>query len=83
MAVEPRPRTHDAPRPGGPGTVRGTLTVEQLEQEIDAGRIQGEFFLEDGRRAVCRGVQLPARARQRLLSHVVTDYERRRMFERG
>jgi glutamine synthetase len=38
MAVEPRPRTH-APRPGGPGTVRGMLTVEELEREIGEGTI--------------------------------------------
>src|SRR5258706_11886794 len=39
MAVEPRPRSQGAPRPGGPGTVRGMLTVEELEREIGAGTI--------------------------------------------
>jgi glutamine synthetase len=39
MAVEPRPRTQRAPRPGGPGTLRGMLTVEQLEREIGEGTI--------------------------------------------
>jgi glutamine synthetase len=39
MAVEPRPHTHDVPRPGGPGTVRGMLTLEDLEREIGEGTI--------------------------------------------
>src|SRR3954447_19216537 len=39
MAVEPRPRASAAPRPGGPGTVRGMLTVEELEREIGEGTI--------------------------------------------
>src|SRR3977135_331525 len=39
MAVEPRPHTKGAPRPGGPGTVRGMLTVEELEREIREGTI--------------------------------------------
>ena len=59
MAVEPRPRAYGAPRPGAPGTVRGMLTLEELEH-LNYGRTE-----------------------QRLFSHVVTDYERRRMFERG
>jgi glutamine synthetase len=36
MAVEPK---KGAPRPGGPGTVRGMLTLEELEREIAAGAI--------------------------------------------
>src|ERR671937_2817173 len=38
MAVEPRPR-ESAPRPGGPGTVRGMLTLEELERAIGEGTI--------------------------------------------
>jgi glutamine synthetase len=30
---------HGAPRPGGPGTVRGMLTLEELEREIGEGTI--------------------------------------------
>src|ERR687887_1434397 len=38
MAVESRPRARAA-RPGGPGTVRGMLTLEELEREIGEGTI--------------------------------------------
>src|SRR5919197_2370333 len=38
MAVEPRPR-ESAPRPGGPGTVTGMLTLPELEREIAEGTI--------------------------------------------
>jgi hypothetical protein len=39
MAIEHRPRAPGAPRPGGPGTVRGMLTLEELEREISEGTI--------------------------------------------
>src|ERR671930_1520435 len=43
MAVRPEAtdirRDGHAPRPGGPGTLRGMLTVDELRQEIEAGRI--------------------------------------------
>jgi glutamine synthetase len=39
MAVEPRPTTRRAPRPGGPGTVRGMLSLEELEDEVARGTI--------------------------------------------
>jgi glutamine synthetase len=39
MEVESRPRAGPAPRPGGPGTLRGMLTVADLEREIEAGSI--------------------------------------------
>jgi glutamine synthetase len=39
MAIEPKPGTRKAPRPGGPGTVRGMLTPEDLERAIGAGEI--------------------------------------------
>src|SRR3954462_1287782 len=39
MAVEPRPTTTRAPRPGGPGTVRGMLSLEELEDEVARGTI--------------------------------------------
>src|ERR671934_474411 len=38
MAVESRPRARAA-RPGGPGTVRGMLTLEELERAIGEGTI--------------------------------------------
>jgi hypothetical protein len=40
MAVEPRPRRHGAPRPGGPGAVRGTLT------DLNSARTQQRLFSE-------------------------------------
>jgi glutamine synthetase len=39
MAVEDREGTHGAPRPGGPGTVRGMLTLAELEREIAQGTV--------------------------------------------
>src|SRR3954463_13943098 len=48
MAVDPQTshtseaaasRDGHAPRPGGPGTLRGMLTVDQLKAEIEAGTI--------------------------------------------
>src|SRR5919109_2472 len=36
MAVEPR---KGAPRPGGPGTVRGMLSLEELERDVQEGTI--------------------------------------------
>ena len=39
MAVESREGKPAAPRPGGPGTVRGMLTLEGLRDEIEQGTI--------------------------------------------
>src|SRR5436309_994638 len=39
MAVEPHARAVGAPRPGGPGTVTGMLTLEELERAIGEGTI--------------------------------------------
>jgi len=39
MAVQSREGRHAAPRPGGPGTVRGMLTLEELRREIEHGTI--------------------------------------------
>src|ERR671924_109187 len=36
MAVEPR---KDAPRPGGPGTVRGMLSLEELRRDVEEGTV--------------------------------------------
>ena len=43
MAVEPRPRAHGAPRPGAPSTVRGMLTLEELEH-LNYGRTEQRRF---------------------------------------
>ncbi|MDX6668516.1 MAG: glutamine synthetase [Solirubrobacteraceae bacterium] len=39
MAVESEKGTDSAPRPGGPGTVRGMLTAEELKTQIEEGTI--------------------------------------------
>ncbi|HEV3228101.1 MAG TPA: glutamine synthetase family protein [Solirubrobacteraceae bacterium] len=39
MAVKPSKETQGAPRPGGPGTVRGMLSLGELEREIREGTI--------------------------------------------